>query len=529
MIDMEKLAPFNYVNERGGITVTGIKDRKYCYVVDIPEGVTCIDQGAFQGCDYLQILTLPASLKTSIKDAFEGCVRLREVHITDLNAFTKVAFGPGKFANPLCYGAELKLNGRRVEDIILAPDLCGVGAVAFAGCSSLRSVYLPESATSIGAYAFSGCTALEKISIPAGIKHIGEGAFYLCARLKTIYFGGSIQAFHKFKKADPSFDLLIKSYGVKVNYGRRGDPAEFGEEQIQSKDGAMHIEAVKELLTPYYYRMSEDGEFTVNRVRRTTMQESRLPEGVVAIDGEAFCDCNKLERIYLPATLRQIGSSAFPINKCRALSEVHIMDLDAYCRLKLADFGSNPLFQARRLLLEGEPVEEVVFPEDVDEVACGLFQNLGSLRSVTLHDGITKIGRAAFSGCSALEQISMSAGLCELGSDAFYQCASLRSIEIPSGVKVIPFQCFTGCVGLTELTLPEGVTSVEQSAFFCCSSLSKLTLPSTLTELGKWVVERCDSLTEIHFAGNKKQWRKVKKHKENRALKKKKIICDGGK
>lgn len=79
------------------------------------------------------------------------------------------------------------------------------------------------------------------------------------------------------------------------------------------------------------------------------------------------------------------------------------------------------------------------------------------------------------------------------------------------------------------VNIPEGVTSVGESAFSYCSSLSKLTLPSTLTQLGKFVVEGCGSLTEIHFAGTKKQWRKVNKHKENRALKKKKIICDGGK
>ncbi|MBO6247690.1 MAG: leucine-rich repeat protein [Bacteroidales bacterium] len=36
---------------------------------------------------------------------------------------------------------------------------------AFAGCTGLKSIEIPNSVTSIGSYAFSGCTGLTEISL----------------------------------------------------------------------------------------------------------------------------------------------------------------------------------------------------------------------------------------------------------------------------------------------------------------------------------------------------------------------------
>ena len=61
-----------------------------------------------------------------------------------------------------------------------------MGMHAFAECTSLKSVSMPESMTSIGNGAFAGCTGLESVELPAGLKSIGENVFYSCTSLTSV-------------------------------------------------------------------------------------------------------------------------------------------------------------------------------------------------------------------------------------------------------------------------------------------------------------------------------------------------------
>ena len=58
-----------------------------------------------------------------------------------------------------------------------------MGSFAFANCTRLTSITIPESVTSIGGYAFSGCSGLTSITIPESVTSIGDYAFRKCAKL----------------------------------------------------------------------------------------------------------------------------------------------------------------------------------------------------------------------------------------------------------------------------------------------------------------------------------------------------------
>ncbi len=51
---------------------------------------------------------------------------------------------------------------------------------AFGGCSSLKSIVIPNTVTIIDKYAFRKCISLESISIPESVTGIGDNAFYGC-------------------------------------------------------------------------------------------------------------------------------------------------------------------------------------------------------------------------------------------------------------------------------------------------------------------------------------------------------------
>lgn len=62
----------------------------------------------------------------------------------------------------------------------------GIGQSAFANCSLLSSVVIPEGVTYIGQNAFYGCTNLDSIIIPSSVNSIMQGAFMGCTGLSVI-------------------------------------------------------------------------------------------------------------------------------------------------------------------------------------------------------------------------------------------------------------------------------------------------------------------------------------------------------
>ncbi len=76
-----------------------------------------------------------------------------------------------------------------------------IGDMAFAGCTSLESVWMPG-VQALGEYAFSRCFALKGVNLPEGLKTIGYAAFYRCESLQSISvpagveeMGGSVFAY----------------------------------------------------------------------------------------------------------------------------------------------------------------------------------------------------------------------------------------------------------------------------------------------------------------------------------------------
>ena len=67
-----------------------------------------------------------------------------------------------------------------------------IGDDAFAGCTSLTSITIPNSVTSIGDDAFASCTSLTSITIPNSVTSIGDDAFWHCNALVSITIPNSV-------------------------------------------------------------------------------------------------------------------------------------------------------------------------------------------------------------------------------------------------------------------------------------------------------------------------------------------------
>ncbi|MEG1723773.1 MAG: leucine-rich repeat protein [Anaerovoracaceae bacterium] len=98
-----------------------------------------------------------------------------------------------------------------------------------------------------------------------------------------------------------------------------------------------------------------------------------------------------------------------------------------------------------------------------------------NVTTITVGEGITRVGDLFASGKKQLSTISLPTTLKSIGDTAFEKC------------------------GLTSLSIPEGVISIGRYAFYFCDSLQMVNLPSTLTTMGDSVFGSCNKLKTFNM------------------------------
>ena len=104
-----------------------------------------------------------------------------------------------------------------------------------------------------------------------------------------------------------------------------------------------------------------------------------------------------------------------------------------------------------------------------------MFAYCSSLKSISLPQGVTSIGRSAFWGCSGLTSVDIPNSVTSIGDYAFYGCTGLTSIDIPNSVITIGSSAFDGCTGLTSVDIPNSVITIGSYAFYDCTGLTSVT------------------------------------------------------
>ena len=167
--------------------------RSNCSEVQIPSGVTGLENDCFSYCRALTSITLP-----------EGVTSLGEY----------------------CFN-----NCHSLASAILPESVTSLGEGCFSYCRALTSINIPEGVTSLGNYGFYECTSLTSINIPEGVTSIGLWCFRDCASLilATVLpaipptLGGNV-----FDDVHPSFNIKVRSpyvndYKTATNWNEYAD------------------------------------------------------------------------------------------------------------------------------------------------------------------------------------------------------------------------------------------------------------------------------------------------------------------
>ena len=99
-----------------------------------------------------------------------------------------------------------------------AYSVTSIGNNAFAGCSGLTSVTIPNSVTSIGGEAFYKCSGLTSVTIPNSVTSIGEEAFRECSGLTSVTIGNGVTSIGSWAFRDCPDLLDVYCYAENVPY-----------------------------------------------------------------------------------------------------------------------------------------------------------------------------------------------------------------------------------------------------------------------------------------------------------------------
>lgn len=511
-------------------------------VIQVPEGIHTVGEGAFKGCVSLKEVVLPQGLNCIMGDAFKGC--------------------------------------RKLEEVVIPDGVTYIGRYAFHRCHALRRVILPLSVEELGECAFLYCDSMREARLP-GVKKMGMAALangILLERLAIsteldpncicdVFTGCSrVREISCVKSDEEKSGMAVETYCIP--------------NVVEVVAGAFKVPSLVELVVrDILERMMElEGR---NLIRfRVNIKHIEVPEGIEVLAKSSFYDMRGIVDIRLPKSLRHIESRAF--RNCIGLEQVTFggsdvqIDEDAFrnCTslksVRTCDgaeymfHGLNDIYKTRaghsdqqkgniqtgtECHLDTEETdsgrnenaaskeaeqtdscrnENTASKEDLDigqssglvtvsvvpelvrvvhRQVLGnfrvsgtiLLKYLGAESRVVIPEGITRIAEEAFAGIETIDRVLLPESLREIGAEAFRGCLLMQTVTLPKGLCRIGAGAFEDCVKLLRVEIPVQVEVLENRVFRHCRALQEVHLPEGLRKVGESVFYGCSNLKKIQL------------------------------
>ena len=515
-------------------TVIGISENAFSgntniVSVEIDENVKTIGANAFQGCSALNKVWIPSTLTAIGEKAFDGCNDIAYICTSsktplvspniNSNVFSKYkatlyvpngaldSYGKNDVWNTFPIRREGYFKGVETENGLTYECLInGEGETAETVAILIKSettdkiveiqpsVKLDgDAATSynvtvISKEAFRGNNSknnLEKLILPTTLKKIEDEAFKICTKLSIIT--SRIAKNNLFTFNENVFSQTVYDNAtVYVPYDEDGSTMA---EYIQTSgwnnfSSSNYAQGEKNTYIDDASGMTYD---YITGVGTATLTKAAIDNEMVVVDGNvkigsdtytvtaigpnAFKNSKNLKKLWLPASLTEIGKQAF--SGCKSLTRVSTKSLP-----EITD-DVFPESIPYLFIPDGKSVNGMIGWNSFAKVVEGHY--VGDVSSDNISYICMETGDAA-------EKTAMLIKAPKTASDF---ASSVVFEENSYSLTTIGDAAFEGNTAFVNLVIPEGVKTIEANAFNNCSKLHSVELPSTLVKVGDNAFEGC--------------------------------------
>lgn len=240
--------------------------------VHVPGRVRKIASRAFEGCNDMVRISIPASIDTIEDHAFYYCTKLEKVNLPSSVRY--------------------------------------LGSYAFAGCSSLEQVTLPSALDTIRNSTFEQCSALKRIELPTTVKRIGSRAFYNCSNVYSLIVPASVDTVESYAFAYMTGLRFVTLNAGNKHFASNAFYSNYWQNSIQLTNFIGDIADWMNITwgNEYAQPMRQSRNFAING---QIVNDLVVPEGTDVVNGFAFYNNEHINTLTLPSTLDSIGPNAF--------------------------------------------------------------------------------------------------------------------------------------------------------------------------------------------------------------------------
>lgn len=433
-------------------------------------------------------------------------------------------------------------------------SVTNIGTSAFAYCSYLTSITIPNSVTSIGEEAFRSCSRLTSITIPNSVTSIGSFAFRDCSSLYTVINYSTLNI----QKGDYSNGHIARYAKVVININKDEHIGDFFFRTDNSGNHYLsaYMGTEQTLVLPENYKGENYGideyAYGLDKLEKVT-----IPNSVTSIGNYAFSNCSSLTSITIPNSVTSIGDYAF--SGCTNLQSLTI-------GAGVLSIGSKQTTPAKTIWQTNTPpdgyknlagkinyvaneqysglsnvrvspylssmfeVDGVVYvpvnmaERTCDAIDCYYSETVANVNidSIVSYRGIEmkvkevmpysfyknchikeleisnqgNIGASAFYDCDSLQTVNAS-NQGNIEAQVFYSCSSLKTVVLGNSIKELGDEAFCACSNLQEITIPDSVKSVGRYCFSGCSSLKEVEIGRSVATINSYAFQYCTTLPGI--------------------------------
>ncbi len=449
-----------------------------------------------------------------------------------------------------------------LNDEKTAYKVTGIGEATDGGII-IPSQYNGLPVTEIAVNAFANCSIVTSVTIPDSITSIGRSAF-ACPNMKDVYFNASATNIEAFKGSyglyneySPGFnsditvhiganvtvipddfrflfavsatpDGIYRARITDIDFAENSSCREIGMRAFEWCNMIKHIRLPKSIKTISYNAFFDaiaelesitvedgnedyysDGNCLIGKSSGELLlgcKNSTIPTdgSVKSIGREAFCKCNNLMSITIPDSVTSIGHWAF--HDCYNLTSITIPD--SVTSIGSEVFGGCDILTiyceaATKDWYWGSACPVVWNCKNNDKDENGYAYTIENGIKYSLKDGVATVinhSRTITGDIIITDKITYKDAqytITSIKKDAFYGCSGLTSINymgdiagwcVISGLRELMSSYRTlhinGKQVTGELVIPNGVKSISDCAFYGCYGLTSIVIPDSVTSIG---------------------------------------------